>query len=230
MNRIFKKALSLALSLGDSRECPLCGWTGLQFLPRTDPRKPSADAFCPRCSSAERHRFAYLVLKDVEIGSVLHFAPERQVASWLRERASEYLSCDIMPGRAMTVENITRLSAPDQTYDFIWCSHVLEHVADDVSAMKELRRVLKPDGLCIVQVPVWRLKTLEDSTVDTPEGRLEAFGQVDHVRLYGLDIVERLEQAGFLVETRTIREFDLRDIGRYGLSHPSSTELFICRP
>lgn len=228
MGRLGIKILGALLSLGRGRECPLCGWTGLQFLPRFDPRKPSADAFCPKCKSAERHRFAYLVLKDRKPGSVLHFAPERPVAAWLQKSANEYVSCDLEPGKAMAVEDITKLSARDEAFDFIWCSHVLEHIPDDGVAMRELHRVLKPHGLCVVQVPIWRQQTYEDFSIDTREGRLEAFGQIDHVRLYGLDIVDRLEAAGFKVETRRVRDFDLREIGVYGLSHPSSAELFLC--
>ncbi len=223
--------LRFALSIGSGRECPLCGWTGWQFLPRTDPRKPSADAFCPRCGSAERHRFAYLALKSrfPSLQSVLHCAPEPPIEKWLRAVSSDYLSCDLSPGRAMTVEDITRLSFADGRFDFIWCSHVLEHVPDDRAAMAEFRRVLKPEGTCVVQVPIWRRATFEDPSVRTEEGRLQAFGQVDHVRLYGFDIEERLHESGFKVETVLVRDFDLQTIGRHSLNHASSAEIFLCK-
>jgi SAM-dependent methyltransferase len=223
--------LGLALSMGSGRECPLCGWTGWQFLPRTDPRKPSADAFCPRCGSAERHRFAFLALKSrfPALAATLHCAPEPPVEKWLRSISSKYLSCDLDPGRAMTVEDITRLSFANERFDFIWCSHVLEHVPDDKAAMAEFRRVLKSDGTCVVQVPIWRRITLEDPTITTAEGRRRAFGQTDHVRLYGLDIEERLKESGFKVETILVRDFDLQTIGRHSLNHASSGELFLCK-
>ena len=229
-DRVQRKILSAILSIGSGRECPMCGWTGVQFLPRTDPRKPSADAFCPRCGSAERHRFAYLALKDrtMSIGSCLHFAPEAAVEKWLRSASRNYVSCDLEPGRAMTVEDVTKLTAADEVYDFIWCSHVLEHVPDDILAMTELHRVLTDRGMCVVQVPIWRRRTYEDFSITAPEEREEAFGQTDHVRLYGLDIEDRLKAAGFRVETLLVRDFDLRTIGRHSLNHVSSPELYLC--
>lgn len=225
-----KAMLGLAFSMGSGRECPLCGWTGWQFLPRTDRRKPSADAFCPRCGSAERHRFAFMALKSrfPSLRSTLHFAPEQPVEKWLRSISSDYLSCDITPGRAMAAEDIVQLSFADRRFDFIWCSHVLEHVPDDRVAMAQLRRVLKADGTCVVQVPIWRPVTFEDPGITTPSGRLEAFGQADHVRLYGLDIEQRLKESGFNVETILVRSFDLRTIGRHSLNHATTGELFLC--
>ena len=222
--------LARLTSRGPGRECPLCGWTGRQFLPRTDPRKPSADAFCPKCHSAERHRFAYLTLKDriPRVRSALHFAPEAPIVGWLRSISGSYLSCDLEPGKAMAVEDVTHLSFADDSFDFIWCCHVLEHVADDMAAMREMRRVLAPDGTCVVQVPIWRRVTYEDPGITSPEARLEAFGQHDHVRLYGFDVKDRLEAAGLRVEMVIVRDFDLATIGRYSLNHVSSSELYLC--
>jgi SAM-dependent methyltransferase len=227
---VSKAILRFAFSMGSGRECPLCGWTGWQFLPRTDPRKPSADAFCPRCGSAERHRFAFMALTSrfPALQSTLHCAPEPPVEKWLRSVSKEYLSCDLTPGRAMTVEDITRLSFENGRFDFIWCSHVLEHVPDDKAAMVEFRRVLKANGTCVVQVPIWRRATFEDPSITTPQDRLEAFGQADHVRLYGLDVEERLRESGFKVETILVRNFDPRTIGRHGLNHATTGELFLC--
>ena len=128
----------------------------------------------------------------------------------------------------MATEDITRLTFSDRNFDFVWCSHVLEHVPDDQIAMRELRRVLTDDGLCVVQVPIWRRTTYEDPAIVAPEARLEAFGQKDHVRLYGFDIETRLTSAGFGVEQVITRDFDLQTIGHYGLNHVSSSEHYLC--
>ena len=113
----------------------------------------------------------------------------------------DYLSVDIKSGRAMKEENITNLSFPDNSFDIIFCSHVLEHIEDDRRAMGELHRVLKPGGFSLIAVPVKNnSKTFEDFSVVDPEERRKVFGQKDHVRIYGKDFKNRLEQSGFNVK------------------------------
>ena len=87
------------------------------------------------------------------------------------------------------------------------CSNVLEHVSDDRMAMRELHRVLAPGGTAFVQVPIRGETTFEDPSVTDPVERTRLFGQEDHVRFYGRDIIQRLEQAGFQVE-----EFYMLDV------------------
>jgi SAM-dependent methyltransferase len=76
---------------------------------------------------------------------------------------------------------------------------VLEHVDDDARALAEIRRVLKPGGMAILQTPYSRKlhRTWSDPGIDTPQARLQAYGQEDHVRLFGRDIFERVVAAGF---------------------------------
>lgn len=50
----------------------------------------------------------------------------------------------------------TRLPFPDATFDRIICSEVLEHIPDQSAALRELRRVLKPDGMLAATVPSYR--------------------------------------------------------------------------
>ena len=95
--------------------------------------------------------------------------------------------------------DITDLPFDDSRFDAIYCSHVLEHVPDDRKAMSELRRVLRPGGWAILQVPIKGIVTFEDPAVTTPEDRERVFGQSDHVRIYGLDFKDRLEEVGFKV-------------------------------
>jgi SAM-dependent methyltransferase len=49
----------------------------------------------------------------------------------------------------------TRLPFPDDTFDHIICSEVMEHIPDDAAAAAELARVLKPGGTLAVTVPTW---------------------------------------------------------------------------
>lgn len=230
VRRLRRKAIEVLLDFGSERECPLCGWTGGEFRPRLDSRKPTADSRCPRCGSLERHRLAFIALRSrlTMVGNTLHFAPEKPIENWLRGVSQSYLSCDLEPGRAMDAADIADLKYPSNSFDLIWCSHVLEHVHDDRAAISELQRVLTSSGTCVVAVPIWRRVTFEDPTIVSPEERLKHFGQGDHVRLYGLDIEDRLRSAGFQVEVITSRDFDPAVVGRHGLDHLTTREVFVC--
>ena len=109
----------------------------------------------------------------------------------------------------------------DSSFDAIICSHVLEHVEDDRRAMRELFRVLRPGGWCLIFVPLApeRPTTFEDTTVVTQEQRLKAYGQVDHVRVYAMDIADRLSAAGFVVRTEHLAGlFEPHVLERHGLT------------
>jgi SAM-dependent methyltransferase len=97
----------------------------------------------------------------------------------------------------MLTFDLTALSFADASFDFVFASHVLEHIQDDRRAMAEMFRVLSPGGLAFVEVPVLAQHTYEDATITDPAARLAAFGQSDHVRICGLDYEERLRNAGF---------------------------------
>jgi hypothetical protein len=80
----------------------------------------------------------------------------------------------------------------------------------------------------LVPLDLGREMTYEDATVTTPEARLEAFWQPDHVRLYGRDVAQRLAGAGFEVETVKPEEaFSPETIGRARLN--PSDWMLICR-
>ena len=112
-----------------------------------------------------------------------------------------YLSVDLESTLAMKHMDVTRLDLPDANFDVIFCNHVLEHVVDDRSAMRELLRVLRPEGWAILQTPVdlARERTDEDVSVTDPAQRLHRFGQRDHVRRYGRDFFDRLAECGWKV-------------------------------
>jgi SAM-dependent methyltransferase len=140
---------------------------------------------------------------------VLHFAPEPSLASLLSGLPNlRYRSGDLQPGAAMEVMDMTAIPAADESFDLVLCNHVLEHVPDDLAAMRELRRVLRRGGAAITQHPVeWgRERTFEDPSITAPEDRLRAFGQEDHVRVYGPDFLDRWRTAGFEPELRRYRD------------------------
>src|SRR5690606_5498676 len=167
--------------------------------PRPDSgRQPRPEAKCPVCGALERHRLIVRFLAERtdfwngRTKRMLHVAPEAQIRTmFMRAPGVRYVSADISLRRPMVQADLTNLGFADETFDVIYCSHVLEHVDDDLRAMRELRRVLRPGGWAILQVPIIRDVTYEDPTVTTPEGRLAAFGQRDHVRAYGRDYADR---------------------------------------
>ena len=208
-------------------KCPICGWYSREFLPFGLIKRPNAQ--CPMCFSLERHRMIWLYMKKTNLFNleskkdrlrVLHFAPEKCISDKLRKLNNlEYITADLDPKKADVMMDITNIPSDSSYFDVILCSHVLEHILDDMKAMKELYRVLKRGGWAIIQVPIGREKTFEDSSITSWEDRERIFGQGDHVRIYGLDYVNRLKNAGFVVTVDPFwKELDIGKIKKYGLS------------
>lgn len=196
-----KRNISLWKLRGSTYFCPVCEKGFKFFLPGGPKRRPYA--LCPNCYSLERHRFLWLVLqklwsegKITQTGKMLHFAPEVCLAVKFK-KTFEYISADLDSDVAMILMDITDIKFPNDTFDAIVCNHVLEHIPDDRKAISELYRILKKGGWGSLQVPMKGEKTFEDDSITTPEARDKAFGQFDHVRLYGSDYYERLKDAGF---------------------------------
>ncbi len=193
-------------------KCPYCGWSGEQFLSFGIQGAPiRKNARCPSCGSLERHRllllYLYLYLEKKMDRSktlkLLHVAPEKIFINILKSYPNvDYLSVDINPHKAMKKEDITNTSFKDNSFDIIFCIHVLEHIQNDIKAMCELCRILNPEGFAILQVPIEKdlAVTFEDPLITEPAERTKIFGQFDHVRLYGNDYKDRLIKAGFNVE------------------------------
>lgn len=163
---------------------------------------------CPCCGSNDRDRHLLLYMRAAGVdtrlrgASVLHFAPEPAVAEVIRSSGpSNYVKCDLHPRAADVIDvDIMAIPFPSGTFDVVVANHVMEHVADDRVAADEIHRVLKPGGIAILQTPYSPMlrSTWQDEGIDDPDARLQAFGQDDHVRLYGRDIVDRFAASGLL--------------------------------
>ena len=108
----------------------------------------------------------------------------------------------------------------DNSFDFLLCNHVLEHIEDDHKAMSEIYRVLNIGGNAILQVPLNQnsKNTLEDNSITDKKERIEKFGQYDHVRLYGMDYFERLKKVGFeLEQIKYASNYNKKDIKKFGI-------------
>ncbi len=128
----------------------------------------------------------------------MHVAPESCLAEKFRKEY-DYLSIDLDGKRAMMAMDLTATAFADEAFDAIVCNHVLEHVPNDKKALQELYRVLKPGGWASLQVPIKGDLTREDLSITDPKERLRLYGQEDHVRYYGHDFADRLQEAGFEV-------------------------------
>jgi predicted SAM-dependent methyltransferase len=160
---------------------------------------------------------------DLRNKHILHFSPERVLHRYLIKHA-KVETADLFPGfyrdidKNMRKADITQLHFPDNNFDIVIANHVLEHVSDDGEAMRELYRVLKNQGIAILQVPFSLVidKTIEQPGINDPHQQSALFGQQDHVRIYQLqDYMKRLKQAGFTVEY--IPEASLLEFSRYAI-------------
>ena len=220
--------VSALLLRGDARECPCCGG---HFRRMSRRRLSGWGGICPRCRSHPRHRAIALLLArgDVAGRRLLHFAPEPLFDPvFARLTAIERVTADLHTPADLRLD-ITEMDLPDRSFELILCSHVLEHVPDDRAAMSELYRVLSPRGLALVLTPYRPDRpTSEDPSITKPLDRMVAFGQQDHVRIYGNDLADRLRGAGFELDDRTPGElFDASTVERCELD--VDEHVFFCR-
>jgi hypothetical protein len=219
---------------GKQRKCPICEKEASRFLsygyvPRTDAR-------CPFCGALERHRLFWLFIqRSTDFASCppansLHVAPEPILERKLRPLLGKgYMTADLLEQDVDVKMDITNIQFPENSFDFIYCSHVLEHVLDDRKAMREFRRVLTKNGIAVLLVPITVDKTIEDPSIEDPQECLRLFGQEDHVRRYGPDYLDRLQEAGFTVEVLERQHLlNPSEVESMGIT-PASGELYICR-
>jgi SAM-dependent methyltransferase len=164
----------------------------------------------PSTLSLERHRLLWLYLQNETdfftsktIKKVLHFAPEQEFYKRFKKQKNiEYVTTDLLSPLANVKADICNLPFEDNTYDIIFCNHVLEHIPDDTKAMQELYRVMKPGGIGFFQIPqdLNKATTFTDDTIIDAKERAKIFGQYDHVRVYGRDYFDKLKSIGFHVE------------------------------
>lgn len=231
-HRVVRRTYQSLRFAGNRFLCPCCNGRFRRLLPYGVNPRPNAK--CPRCGSLERHRLLWLYLKNrTNLFSdklrVLHFAPEPVFQSVFKSTPNlDYLSADLDPSKAMVKMDITNILFEDNSFDVLLCNHVLEHIINDRKGMSELFRVLKPGGWAILQSPMDTTleETFEDPSITSPEDRERVFGQNDHVRIYGRDYKDRLEQAGFTVNVDDyVKELGNETMAKFRLP---DEEIFFC--
>jgi SAM-dependent methyltransferase len=216
-----------------NRYCCICERSIASFFPyRGGKRAPLMVALdtvgsdvknfgCPNCGCHDRERHLLLYMKALGLierfrgAAILHFAPERRLSEIIEAQVPQrYVKGDLHPVSEST-ETIDMLAIhyPAASFDFVIANHVLEHVEDDLRALSEVRRVLRAGGYAILQTPFSAklTRTFSDPGIDSNFARYQAYGQEDHVRLYGGDIFDRITSAGFKSRV-TVHEDGLADI------------------
>lgn len=205
---------------------PIDGRSYRKFLPYGY-GKQRENALSPGTLSLERHRQMWLFLQnETDFFSknlkVLHIAPEQEFLRKFKKMHNlDYISADLFSPIVDVKADILDLPFASDSFDVIFCNHVLEHIPEDEKAMQELYRVLKPGGWGILQVPLKNnmATTYEDFSITNPAERQKHFGQYDHVRWYGMDYFDRLKKVGFEVEINYYsQQFSEEDIRKFALN------------
>jgi SAM-dependent methyltransferase len=190
---------------GNKYKCNICD-SGLRSFVEI-----KNDQLCPKCGSLQRTRRLWQILEGEFIKrdlTILDFSPSRNIYRLMKKKVSKYISSDLSGDFISDVAyNIKDINCNDETFDLIICYHILEHIDDDLKAMRELNRVLKKESYCIIQTPFKDGEIYENEAITSPQERGKHFGQSDHVRIYSINgLKNRLEEVGFRVEVRNYKE------------------------
>lgn len=236
LSLVFQK-MSPLLYAGNRYEDPINGKTYRKFLPYgySGPAKRK-NVLSPGTLSLERHRLLWMYLKNrtdffTKSYKMLHIAPEQCFYKIFKGMKNlDYTTGDYNSPIADIHFDLHHAPFEDNTFDVIFCNHVLEHVEDAHQCMRELYRIMKPGGWGIFQVPQdqTRAVTYEDKSITDPLEREKHFWQKDHLRLFGLDYGKWLEEAGFRVTAdEYAATFTPDQLDRYRFS--SNETIYLCR-
>jgi SAM-dependent methyltransferase len=175
---------------------------------------------CPLCGCSARERFVIEAIHGGALrlpsrdGAIMHVAPgEKGLCAIFKDHA-DYLPCDLHPGiyRHIAAKKVDLMQMNELgLFDLIYASHVIEHVPDDRAVLRSMFDHLKPNGQVWILVPMHDGPTEDGDVSMSPLERERRFQQWDHLRIYGIDVVDRMREAGFTVE---IVDYDDIDIDR----------------
>ena len=226
-----RKMVYLLIYKGGDNKCLICSAKSKKFISISFYN--SEDKICPSCGALSRSRaLGEFVNKNFEDNSqkILDFSPHRSLHDFFKSKFKNYISSDFENQfHAQKSYDITKINEPNKSFDLIICLHILEHILEDQKAIIELNRVLKDNGNLLIQVPLKKGKTYQDNSIISKQGRLKAFGQEDHVRIYGEDSLQLiLNENGFITKpTDIVKEFSNKEKKMYGFS--KSEIIYICR-
>lgn len=251
LNSLLKSVKNI-FSSKKSKYCPVCKFEVDKFLPLPEQFRGkviirgkeylaykeaemlNADEYsCPHCGASDRERMYALYLENIYFKqndtrdmTFVHFAPEASLKNFLGSYIfKEYRTADLMMEGVDDKADLTNLIMyKDNSVDFFICSHMLEHIPDDTSAMQELYRILKPKAKAILVVPILLGldEIYEDDSITSEEDRLLHFWQEDHVRMYSKEgYIKRLTKTGFKVQEYGEKEFGSKTLKQTGITSKS---------
>jgi len=210
---------------GNNVICEICGWHGKKF--------PSNK--CPKCNSLPRTRLIPFSINHFGVPkkeiSLLHVAVNAPEYKYITTNFDfiKYDRLDIQKKKYVNiVQDLANTDIPDSQYDFILIWHVLEHIPNDIVAISEMYRMLKPNGKLLVSVPIYpngNPKTYEDTTIKRADFE-RIHGHDDHCRSCGFDYYERFEKVGFKTSTLHVKDLQEDIKSKYGLSDNHTVWLF----
>lgn len=185
---------------------------------------------CSNCGASDRDRLYAMYIKEIlrnneKIINMLDIAPSKSLTSFIKKFPKiKYKTADLYMEKVNDNIDITNMPYADESFDVIICSHVLEHIENDIKALKELYRILNKNGWGILMVPInlHLEKDYENPSAKTPEERWKHFGQNDHVRIYSKQgFIKKVLAANFKIQQLDSKHLGAEKFKNYGIANSS---------
>lgn len=154
---------------------------------------------------------------DLLDGDVYELSARGSLFECLQKRAGRLTGSEYLPGvpsgvlvEGIRSEDVQALSFADATFNLVTSTEVFEHVPDDHAGFLEVRRVLRPNGAFLFTVPLLTGSTTVERARQRGDGSIEHLLEPEYhrdparggepvlaYRTYGVDITDRLLNAGF---------------------------------
>lgn len=214
---LIKNFIRSYLYKGTAVFCEICDWHGKQFFEQK----------CPNCNSLPRTRLVPYALRYFNLinenPKILHIAPNFNEFKYIKKSVTILSNYDRLNIRNVKhiniVQDLTKTSLVSAQYDVVIAWHVLEHIPEDLKAIKEVYRLLKPKGVFLVSVPIFpkgNKITFEDKNIPFTDFE-KIHGHYDHCRSCGLDYFIRFERVGFKTKMLKVTEFSNEIKTKFGL-------------
>ena len=179
---------------------------------------------CTQCGFINRLRAAMHFfdqrIRPSGVSSIYITEQTTALFGWLKERhpaivGSEFLGDAVPLGKekgGLRNEDLTALTFPDHSFDYVLSFDVMEHVSDDIAALKEVYRCLRPGGTFLFTAPFSK-----DRTEKLVRARMHPDGSVEHLlppeyrgnpvdgehgslcfRYFAWDLLDDMRKVGFL--------------------------------
>lgn len=219
---------------GAFRECPVCDWRGHRFRNFLSADEVIRHCICPGCGSFDRHRqlvvgvreelaanpgSAPKVMIGYSLSTAMRFLLEHEgLARCFRsdiDAADKRFSPDL-------VMDLRTSSLIDGGVDWVFCSHVLEHIPELEMCVDEILRILKPGGAAWIQVP------FEPGRAHSKRIEIDPHRAHAHAWQFGPDFGELLGRSGWRVtEVRASDQIDAAHRRSFGVA--TEERYWLCR-